>query len=348
MKIILNPTKPFYKNTHEKNIRMGNFKETGKIIEYEDEYFTQIFELLKEPIEYEKLKQEIKNNTNLNESDIIDILNYLIDEKFIILENDFKTMKADNYYSREHLYFYMLSDKINDLNKIKDKNILILGIGGIGSICLDLLARAGFENFTIVDYDNVDPSNLIRQTLYTYHDIGKSKVEVAKKQVLKINKNISIKYLNRKIETKEDIKNEIQNCDFVLCTVDKPLRIIRRLINEICVELEKPVIFCGFSEHTGMIGPFVIPHKTACLSCIEKENINNDIPLENINEVPSFGPLCSLIASITTSEIINYFLKFKKSSLKGKTLMFNMINYNSKIVKWKKSDNCERCNKNDC
>ena len=77
----------------------------------------------------------------------------------------------------------MLNDEIIELEKIKDKNLLILGIGAIGSITIELLARAGFNNFTLVDNDIVEKSNLIRQLSYTNNDILKYKVGVMEKRL---------------------------------------------------------------------------------------------------------------------------------------------------------------------
>ena len=73
-----------------------------------------------------------------------------------------------------------------------------------------------------------------------------------------------------------------------------------------------------------MIGPFVEPRATACLSCIGKQIFETPI---NNEPIPSFGPLCLLIPSLVCNEIINYFAKYKETSLVGKTLMFNLFTY---------------------
>ena len=112
-------------------------------------------------------------------------------------------------------------------------------------------------------------------------------------------------------------------------------------INDSCIKYNKPVIFSGFAEHVGMIGPFVVPKKTACLECINKEN--KEEILDNVNITPSFGPLCSLIASIVSSEIINYYVNFNQTNLVGCTLMINMSNYSTDIIHWKRKKNCKKC-----
>lgn len=103
----------------------------------------------------------------------------------------------------------------------------------------------------------------------------------------------------------------------------------------------KPVIFSGFAEHVGMIGPFVVPKETACLNCIDKE-MNEDL-VNDIKKTPSFGSLCNIIASIIANEVINYYVQYNENNLKGCTLMINMYNYNIEKIKWEKAINCKKC-----
>ena len=200
MKLIINPSKPFYINKISKNIRMGNFKETGKEIDFEDEVICDIFKYLKEPKDYENIVDYIQKISDYNKEEIMDTINFFIDEKFIIEYDNYNNIISDALYNREKLYFYMLNDEIIDLGKIKDKNVLILGIGAIGSITTELLARAGFNNFTLVDNDLVEKSNLIRQLSYTNNDTLKYKVDVMEKRLKSINENIKVKKIKKLIQ----------------------------------------------------------------------------------------------------------------------------------------------------
>lgn len=233
----------------------------------------------------------------------------------------------------------MTSDDIKNWNLENQPNILILGLGGVGSNVAVVLSRAGFKKFTIVDCDKVEESNLIRQYPYESKDIGNYKTDVLKKKIK--NEENEIKTLNRKITKSEDIEEEIACCDFVLCTLDKPSRIIRRLINDLCVKYNKPVMFSGFSEHVAMIGPFVVPRKSACLKCMLKDM--EEEPLNNVITTPSYGPLCLLISSIVSNEIINYYYKFNKNNLIGKTLMINILTYEQELIKWERKEDCGVC-----
>ncbi len=337
--LIINPLKPFYKDVKNKLIRMGNFKENAKEIVYEDDSLEKLFENLKEPISKEDLIMKMTMETGLTKNDVKEALEYLIGEKFIIDYEVYQQIVQSGRFNRQNLFFSMVSEKIKCWSLKKQPNILILGLGGIGSNVAMLLLRAGFSNFTLVDYDKVEESNLIRQFPYTEQDINKYKTMALNEKMHQ--KSNKINLINKKIEKINDIENEIINCDFVLCTLDKPSRVIRRLINNACIKQNKPVLFSGFSEHVAMVGPFVEPGKSACLKCIEKNE--SEKPLNNVKYIPSYGPLCLMISSIVANEIINYFYKFNKNNLIGKTLMFDILNYESNIVKWKRKTDCEVC-----
>lgn len=91
-----------------------------------------------------------------------------------------------------------------DFKKIKNAKILIIGIGGVGGSALESLVRIGISNITIVDNDIVEESNLNRQIISLHSNIGKYKVDVAKKRLLDINPTINIK-TNKSFITKDNI-----------------------------------------------------------------------------------------------------------------------------------------------
>ena len=341
--IRLNPYKPLYIDKENKIIRMGNFKTNGKEIFFENNKIIDIFENLRYPISRKDLVDKIYAKHNIKKEEIENAVDYLQKERFIINEDDYQLVIENNKYNRQNLYFEMFDNYYNSIEEYKNKKILILGLGGIGSNVGLMLSRAGFKNFTLVDCDIVEESNLIRQLPYTYDDIGKYKTEALYNKMISNNCIIEQKVI--KIKQEEDILNEIKKSDIVLCTLDRPLRVIRRLINNICINENKPLLFAGFSEHVGMVGPFILPRKTACLICNEK-NLT-EIPMNNVKIIPSYGPLCSFISSIVTNEIINHFIKFNKQNLYGKTLMFDFSSYNQEIIKWRINNNCQVCGCND-
>ena len=80
----------------------------------------------------------------------------------------------------------------NSLNKIENAKIFIVGLGGIGCPLSQYLVSSGFNNLTIFDGDKIEKTNLGRQILYSYEDIGKYKNKIAKNRLLKTNPNCKI------------------------------------------------------------------------------------------------------------------------------------------------------------
>lgn len=91
----------------------------------------------------------------------------------------------------EFTRFEMLIGKDN-LENLSNKHIIVFGIGGVGGYVCEALARSGIGNFTLVDNDIVDVSNLNRQIIATNNSIGLPKVEVMKERILSINKNAKV------------------------------------------------------------------------------------------------------------------------------------------------------------
>lgn len=121
----------------------------------------------------------------------------------------------------------------DNIDKIKNTKVLIIGIGGVGGYTLESLVRSGIENITIVDYDKIDVTNLNRQIISLNSNIGKYKVEEAKKRIEDINKKCNVKIIKEKISLDNfDILN-IEKYDYVIdaCdTVEVKKEIIRRCL----------------------------------------------------------------------------------------------------------------------
>ncbi len=80
----------------------------------------------------------------------------------------------------------------DNLNKIEDKTVLIVGVGGVGGYAATSLARSGIKNIIIIDFDKVDITNINRQIIAYHSTIGLKKVDVLEKMLLDINPNMNI------------------------------------------------------------------------------------------------------------------------------------------------------------
>lgn len=111
---------------------------------------------------------------------------------------------------------------IDNLNKIKNKKILIIGLGGVGGIAIETLVRNGIENITLVDKDIIDITNKNRQVIALDSTIGKYKVDAFYERLKDINNNVKITKINEFINKdnidilfNEDIDFVIDACDTI-------------------------------------------------------------------------------------------------------------------------------------
>ena len=96
-------------------------------------------------------------------------------------------MEETNWLNRTEL----LIGKDN-IEKLKDSNVVVFGLGGVGSYVVEGLVRAGIGNICIVDKDVVDITNINRQIIADTSTIGKAKVDVEEERIEKINPDANI------------------------------------------------------------------------------------------------------------------------------------------------------------
>lgn len=107
-----------------------------------------------------------------------------------------------------------------NLNKLQNIKIAIVGIGGVGGYVLEGLVRSGVMNITLIDGDKIDSTNLNRQIISTSNNIGELKVNEAAKRVLQINPDVIVNKFSIFL-TKENIQDIIENdFDYVIDACD--------------------------------------------------------------------------------------------------------------------------------
>lgn len=111
--------------------------------------------------------------------------------------------------------------KEEGIGKLQSANILIVGLGGVGSFAAEFLVRAGIGNLTIVDGDTVDITNINRQLPALNSTIGKNKTDVVAERILDINPKINLKKINEFLEPErmEEILTQ-EKFDYVLDCID--------------------------------------------------------------------------------------------------------------------------------
>ena len=111
--------------------------------------------------------------------------------------------------------------KEEGIERLQSANILIVGLGGVGSFAAEFLVRSGIRNLTIVDGDTVDITNINRQLPALNSTIGKNKTDVVAERILDINPEINLKKINEFLEPErmEEILTQ-EKFDYVLDCID--------------------------------------------------------------------------------------------------------------------------------
>lgn len=129
---------------------------------------------------------------------------------------------------------------VDSISKVKSLNILIVGLGGVGGYAYETLVRSGIENFTIIDGDRIDETNLNRQIITNLSNIGEFKVIEAKKRALLINSNVIINDMCMFLSDENVSKINFTSFDYVIDACDDVSA--KKIIIDKCLESNVKVI----------------------------------------------------------------------------------------------------------
>mgnify|MGYP001248970301 FL=1 len=228
---------------------------------------------------------------------------------------------------------------ISGQKKIISSKVLIIGMGGLGCPLLTYLAASGVGTLGIADHDKVELGNLNRQTLFSTSDIGKFKVDQAKKKILKINKKIKMRIFKNKI-TSINFESIIKNFDIICDGTDNYET--RFLINDQCKKSKKILISAAINKFDGHLFRFNFKKKTPCYRCFMPEKPSN---LNNCQTEGIFSPVAGILGSLQANEVLKEILNFK-SILDRRLIIFDSVNTNFRSVKLSFNPECKnKCSK---
>jgi len=219
--------------------------------------------------------------------------------------------------------------------KILNSKVLIVGAGGLGCPIADLLARSGVGEIGIIDYDKVSLSNIHRQTLYTAKDVNRYKVDIVKKRLNLINKDIKINTYNKKA-TEKNLNNLIKKYKIIVDGSDNFKT--KFLLNKFSLKLNKILILGAISKFDGHIFTFDFnSKKSPCLKCFYQSEPSDEIL--NCETEGILGSTANIVGAIQANEIIKKILSIGKD-LKSNILILDLLNLNFRKVLFKKRKNC--------
>lgn len=180
-------------------------------------------------------------------------------------------------------------------------HVTIIGVGATGSVLANHLARAGVGHLRLVDRDFVELNNLQRQLLYDEEDVAAMlpKAVAAATKLRRVNSEIALEGIVADVRP-DNIAGFIADADVVLDGTDNFAT--RYLINDACVKLGKPWVYCGVLATYGMTHT-VRPGVTPCLRCIMGE-LPAPGTVPTCDTAGIIGPIVALMGSIAAAETL--------------------------------------------
>lgn len=232
-------------------------------------------------------------------------------------------MSRSNFSSSEknHYRRHLSLPEIGEVGqaKLRESSVLVVGAGGLGCPVLQYLAAAGVGKIGVVDDDCVEVSNLQRQVLFSYNDLGRPKVEVVAECLSGQNPHICVRAHNTRLSA-ENIKEVFNDYSIVVDGSDNfPTRY---LVNDACVLFDKILIHGSIYKFHGQVSVFNY-EEGPTYRCLFSEPPPNEA-LPNCSEVGVLGVLPGIIGSIQALEAIKV-ITGVGDILSGKVMIYDTL-----------------------
>ena len=213
---------------------------------------------------------------------------------------------------------------------------LIIGAGGLGSPSAIYLALAGVGTIGIVDFDVVEISNLQRQILHHTADIGRTKLESARDNIMAYNPDVNIVMHGDRLES-HNAMEIIGQYDLVINGADNFAT--RYLVNDACYLSGKPLVDGSILIFDGQATVF-LPGQ-GCYRCLFPSPPPPGM-VPNCAEAGVLGALTGLVGSIQATEALKLLLGIGES-LSSRLLLIDALSMNFREVKLKRNPSCPLC-----
>lgn len=214
--------------------------------------------------------------------------------------------------------------------KLKASKVLVVGAGGLGCPLLTYLAAAGIGTIGIIDFDVVDESNLQRQVLYSTSDVGKPKVDVAKKKLLDLNPHIQVNTYQEPL-TSDNAIDLFSQYDVVADGTDNFAT--RYLVNDACVLAGKPNVYGSIFRFEGQLTVFNYKGGPNYRCLYQEPPPPGLVP--SCAEGGVLGVLPGVVATLQANEVIKVLLDMGNIA-SGKLILFDALNLKFREVIVKK------------
>jgi len=220
--------------------------------------------------------------------------------------------------------------------KLKQSRVLVIGSGGLGIPMLLYLAAAGVGKSGIVEFDQVDDSNLQRQVLFTVDDVGESKAYTAKRRLQALNPHIEVEVYETQF-SRENARELVKQYDVVADGTDNfPTRY---LVNDACVLEGKVNVYASIFQFEGQVSVFNYLFEDGERGPNYRDIFPEPPPpgmVPNCAEGGVLGVLPGIIGSMQANEVIKI-LTGVGEPLAGRFFLFDAASFTTRILKIKKN-----------
>ncbi|MEJ2259948.1 MAG: tRNA threonylcarbamoyladenosine dehydratase [Nitrosopumilaceae archaeon] len=201
---------------------------------------------------------------------------------------------------------------------LKEKHVLVVGLGGVGSFAAEMIARAGIGKMTIVDSDIVNPSNINRQLPALNSTIGEKKAQIMTRRLKDINSNIELKLVDVYVREESIAQLINEHYDYVVDAIDTltpKMFLIHRCLQEglkivssmgaggrmdptkIHIDLLENSFNCSLAQKLRKrLGKLGVSKKFPVVFSSEKVDKNLMVPVEELNKKNIVGTISYLPA----------------------------------------------------
>jgi len=224
--------------------------------------------------------------------------------------------------------------------KLNAASVLLVGAGGLGSPAAMYLAAAGVGRIGLVDFDDVEASNLQRQILYGASDVGQPKLDAARARLEDLNPHVTIETHTLRL-TSDNALDLIADYDVVADGTDNfPTRY---LVNDACVMTGTPNVYASIFRFEGQVSVFATADGP-CYRCVYEEPPPPGL-VPSCAEGGVLGILPGMVGTMQATEVIKLLADIGEPLI-GRLLMIDALSMNFRTLKLRKNPDCPVCSAN--
>lgn len=248
----------------------------------------------------------------------------------------FEEILSDQEMSRYTRQILLPSMDIEGQEKLKQSKVAVIGAGGLGCAAAQYLGAAGIGELTIIDFDEVELSNLQRQVLHQQHNIGDNKALSAKASIEANNPEIKVTAITHKLNANEliDLCNShdiiVDCCDNLATRVE---------LNQRCYDTKTPLVSGAAIRMEGIISCFDYADDTPCYNCLSQLFGEQQL---SCMEAGVLSPVVGIVGAIQATETIKLLANIG-TTLVGRVMLCDIAHMSFREMKLAKSDSCKVC-----